>query len=75
MGLFVINRELKFGGCNHGKPQTSPYMAREEECSYREEEKFGKYTKKRVHGFPLSESFPGKKVFLLSVGLYYCPKT
>ena len=52
------------GACNHGEPHASPCTAREGEHFYRGRKKlggWGGYSKQRVHGFSLTESWPGNK--------------
>ena len=52
MGLFGISRALQFGVCNHGKPQGSVHMSRENKCFCREEKEVGRAAiNKRVHDF------------------------
>ena len=58
MGLFRIVRELQFGVCNHGKPHSSPYMAREGKHFCRWEREAGSA---KVNKETTIESLPGKK--------------
>ena len=61
IGLFKISRELQFRVCNHGKPHTNSYMAREGGHFYGGKGSWEGYSKQRVNDFLLAESLPGKK--------------
>ena len=60
MDLFKVSRELQFEVCNHCEPHKSS-CTRKGKHFYRGERKSRGYSQKRVCGFSLAESLPGKK--------------